>query len=223
MKIKPWLAPLVLGAVVCLWPVSAEADLITIAFGGQVASVSDPQDVLGGAVTVGQAYSGQYTFDSETPDLWTQYPDVGKYSCVYEGLVVNIGSLIVTPATSWVFVSNGSHGDGYGAQVDRTTSGSLVVTELGFSLHESTGTVFMNKLLPLTPPDLNLFPERYFSILAGPVTGEEFSIRGDVTYLVLVPEPCCLILLATGIAGIAIHRSQRTSPNGLLSRDHQRT
>jgi hypothetical protein len=202
--------------------VSAEAALITFAFGGQVTSVSDPQNVLGGAVTVGQAYSGQYTFDSETPDLWTRYPELGKYSCVNNSLQVNSGAFSVTPVTSSVLVCNQSYGDGYGVSAGQTTSGNLVVAELGFSLDESTGTVFTSKLLPLTPPDIGLFPERSFSVLAGPVTGQEFTIEGDVTYLILVPEPCSLLLLVTGFSSPVIYRLPRKFSSGFALRDHLR-
>lgn len=174
----------------------AEGALITFGFAGQITSVSDPQGVLGGAVAVGQSYSGTYSFDSETPDLYPGLLENGRYACTLNGLSVLLGSLPLVIPESFVSVGDHLRGDFYGVGTGKQLSGAWRVAEFGVTMHENTGSVFANDSLPLTVPDLNLFPTRSLWVQLGPTSGLEAIIQGTVTSW--IPEPGTLLLAAAG-------------------------
>ena len=203
LSAAPWMVGLVAG-MAGLSP--AEGALITFEFGGQVTSIDDPQGLLQGLVEVGQAYSGLYTFDSASPDMSADNSEVGRYACVRGGTDVTLGNLMISPEDSHVYVGNHTRGDIYGLSAGPTTSGDLTVSEFGFQLRENTGGVFPDDALPLVPPELNQFSFRSFGLMAGPVTGLEFTIIGNVTYL--VPEPGSFLFLMTGAVSLMMRRSR---------------
>lgn len=73
----------------------AHAEPICIDFKGEVRAVYDNSNLLGGEVTVGDAVTGTYTYESSTPD--TNYlQTVGDYQHFTSpfGITVNIGDLV---------------------------------------------------------------------------------------------------------------------------------
>ena len=57
------------GFVVALGGGIVQAGFVTWEFAGEVTSVEDDLNLLGGQVSVGSPFSGIYTFDPDTPDI----------------------------------------------------------------------------------------------------------------------------------------------------------
>ncbi|MBI4580032.1 MAG: hypothetical protein HY718_10045 [Planctomycetes bacterium] len=103
----------VLLSMVAVGP--AHAAILTFHFEGRVDRVSDPNGVLGGNVTAGDAFSGEYSFDSAASDQLSDDPEHGLFSTVPPFLFTVGPFSWISAATGYIRVSNGPNVDHYSA------------------------------------------------------------------------------------------------------------
>ncbi|NQT52616.1 PEP-CTERM sorting domain-containing protein [bacterium] len=218
-----------------LLPILASAVPITFDLVGQVDSVSDPAGILAGAgvpVAVGDTFTGSYTFESTTPDgnpaaSLAQYFVMGAPY----GFSVNMGGATYSYTTGGspsVHITVGNNNptmDTYGVSrispidvVSTATFPSIAWMDMMFTLMDTTGAVFSDTNLLLTPPTLSDFNINSFLLIGNTGTTDPpgFSISGRLTDLTLhgagdpvIPEPCTLVLLGLGSMGLASRRRRR--------------
>jgi hypothetical protein len=217
MKANPWFAPLVLGAAMGLGPVSAEAAMITFAFGGQVTSVGDPNGILGTSIQLGDTWSGTFTFDSQTPDKYPGDPTLGDYVTDGPGMILTVGQVTITPLASAISVLNLSWGDRFYMGPAGVTEWSglppgISIVEWGVGLRDPTATAFQCDALPLIPPPLELFTERFFYVSGGMGGGVVFRADASFTWFTLVPEPSSMLLGLFTITLLTTRRRRARPP-----------
>lgn len=197
------------GSAILLPFRQARAELITFSFEGQITELLGDVGFLGGSVPVGAAFSGSYTFDSNTPDS-VPLPELAEYEntltafTLYLGNHVLVGSGLQDQIQVWNNLDQ--EGDLYYVQ-DATPYLLARQAVCTFILSDSTGTSFSNDELPILPPDLLSFDDRKFQI-GGPAGS--FFIVGTVS--TLVPEPKTLVLL--GISALSLHMAKRNRSGG---------
>ena len=203
-------------------PQQANALPITFEFSGTVTTVNP---ALAGVFSVGQSFSGSYTFESTAPDadgtaVFGTYENVSAFTFNYGG-----GAYV------------GSTAPGVGSQSGRITVGNdepavlfpdtyrvlafeaietvngpdigafSVVAALLF-MGDPTGTAFGSDALPLTPPPLSGFTVSEFSL--GFNNGQvDVAVLGTITSFNQVPEPATLALFGIGLAGLGLAARRR--------------
>ena len=179
---------------VAIAPSRALGGLVTWQFAGEITSVTDPDGSLGGVFSIGTPFSGMYTFESTTPDTFPDILDSG----LYEGAVTSISGMVgdvvfsaFSSSPGRIYVSDDNAGDGYSVSGATVFLGAPVA--FGLRLGDSTGTIFSDNSLPLTPPDLRSLDNMLFLLVLEP---DGDALVGELT--ALVPDPTTLALLVAG-------------------------
>lgn len=170
---------------------------ITIFIKGEVAEVFDPDNILGGAINVGDPIFGSYTYDPATSDS-DPLPTRGEYlhtSPPY-GIAVNAGGFHFETDPSnvdfEVAISNdqGSPPEDYYVLWSNSNlplwNGALVEA-IGWQLDDPTGTALSSDALPTVPPTLSDW-ESIFGLNAYGRSGI-YNVRAHVMYAGLTPPP----------------------------------
>ena len=193
--------------------VSAQAAPILVTYGGTITSVEDPDGLLGGAVVVGDTFSGSVVYDPETAVDQSENPRQGRY-LIGTPVTGHLGQLLFeSDKNTLVFVGDDT---GYPPPVrdilrfsafrdyyEPAGEGMLAFTNMEMLLVGETW-VFDSDALS-TEFNLDDFTvEQSFSIMRGPPpellsSENEFEISGTVTSLAAVPELATLSLLALGV------------------------
>lgn len=185
---------------------AARATIVTFGFGGNITFVLDNQGRLGGGVSVGDAFSGTYSFDSTTPDAAPGDSALGTYDDAILSVAGQAGSLLFEgPAAGLNYIQVqdnllGAPSDVYVARTEVDVEQLLLDFSLG--LLDPTGAAFSNDLLPLEPPPLELFSATFH--LQSETLG--INVAGQVTSLTLVPEPGTAVLLGFATSSVAARR-----------------
>jgi hypothetical protein len=202
-------------ASVCL------AEQIKIGFAGSVNGISDPYNLLQGAVQQGDPISGFYIYDSATPDSEPGDTSVGIYEYLTSpyGMSLSVGSLTFqtdpTNVNFTVSLADNYYGpwDYYTVYSDNNLdlNGNVTVDTIYWHLSDNTGNALSSDILPSVPPDLSLWQyDNHFSVDGGrypfPSPSEKtlFSFGGQIDSVWLVPEPATLLLF--GLAGLLIRK-----------------
>lgn len=206
MDRRKTLAILIGGLMVGIGASSARASLITWEFAGEITRVLDDDGSLGGMFTEGTLFSGQYTFESSTPDSWPHVLDRARYADAVtsvSGVVGEVPFFALPSLTGRIFVYDNFDGDSYSGYGAAEFLGAPV--EFHLLLSDSTGSVFSDDSLPLSPPDLSLFDSTHFSLELGP---DGDVLAGELTSL--VPEPGSLALMVVGLSCLTRRRKWRS-------------
>lgn len=188
------------------WAGSAAAVPITFAFTGIVRGMVDTINLDPFGASVGDPVSGQFTFESTTPN--TGSPGEGEYvhgpSFAFDitiGTVTEngfLGQINVTPTTT-------SGSSRYSSLGFFLFSGEFVLMEL--VLEDSSGTAITSTDLPLVPPDLAEFdpfapfPDPGSRIIGLAPAAETLEYNIELTSLIL-PEPSVGLLLVAGVGAL---------------------
>jgi hypothetical protein len=201
--------------------VSAQAEMVTFAFEGNLSQVDAP---LASTWNLGQAFSGTYTFDSNAANAGA--PGDGDYQRAPQDFHAMIGTAelirgIPAPigGLGSIMIDNGGvrpGGDSYRVRIatDGPPVSGLTPFSFRLDLIDSTSSALINNNLTSVPPILSAFQERTVTFAFSrfdPVTGDiSFaSAVGQVTGLTPVPLPAAAVFFGTGLLGLAGHRGVR--------------
>jgi hypothetical protein len=223
MKTVRWAGPLVTGVMVCLGLPAAEGAMITYSFGGQITSVTDAHQLLQGSIREGDAWSGTYTIDSETPDYYSNKSTVGLYFSDAPSFVIIMNAVTIIPNHSSIYIVDRADWDGlsmgpYGAsQSTGLPPGVDIGVEWGLGFTDPTGTANQGDALPLTPLPLELYSDRSILVNGGTDLGF-FRVDGTFDWfsVVVIPEPGAMALGICAITVLLAHRRARSSRKLIL-------
>ena len=213
-------------------PVSAaRAVPITYAFSGTITKVTD--ETASGAVKVGDSFSGHFTFESTTPDLFPADPDTGWYvqpnPLGPSGLSVAIGSSFThTLEPDADFLDSTQHisdptDDLVSIQWDDSTASNALYPTVSFiqgdiDLRAPDGTLHDDSLVTnLVLGDYTI--DRDFHLEGLRPEGSPgtfltvFLFTGTIETLTQVPEPSVagLVLASLPMLTVVIRRGRRTA------------
>ena len=188
----------------------AQGYWITIEIEAVVDGVDDPDGYLEGQINPGDIITGSYTYESTTPDSSPLDPVQGNYwhYATPAGISLSVGGFnFQTDPGSIQFCvavrnNNSSGHDIYWVHSDNNSSLSngTPVDYIYWSLKDHAGVVFSSDLLPINPPELQLWDDNVL------------RLQGDRTFLIdahvtsAVPDPVTFLLLAIG--GLALVRKK---------------
>jgi PEP-CTERM motif-containing protein len=176
---------------------------ITFNFQGTVELVDQS---LTGAFAIGQLLSGSYTFESATLGS-------GATPTSYDaltGVSFTIGSYLATSdgSVSEIAVQNDPTLDFYDVTVQALVGGSVggdLPNTFAIRLQDFTGLALNSEDLPTTPPPLAQFPVTQWFLQFDSGAQVEGSLT-SLTQATSVPEPSSLLLLSSGLIGLALRR-----------------
>ncbi|SRR5713101_2080388 len=177
---------------------TSDAKPINFDFTAVVASVEHP---VFPSINVGDLVIGQYVFESRTPDSDPGDPTRGLYLSGGR-FDAKIGALNFSFPLSFIEVL---HNYG-GAIIDRYTVAAVngnTLIELTL-LDDVHPTAFKDDSLPLVPPPLTAFYSKQFQVFVRNPPNPDFIARINANVVTLVPEPGTLILVAFGLAMLAV-------------------
>jgi hypothetical protein len=170
--------------------------VITINITAQVETVEDPDNILGGAINVGDTITGTYTYDPTTADS-NAAPTVGDYQHTSSpcGITVNAGGFVFRTDPSNVrFIVEicNDHGtptarDNYllRSYNNLPLSNGALVEHIAWQLDDPTATALSSEALPTTPPILTHWESIFGLTLTGhdpgDPTGSDYFVRAHVT------------------------------------------
>ena len=230
---RPRLRALILslGLLLAAGP-PAQAAPITFDFGGTVTSV-DP--ALAGSFAVSQSLTGSFTYESTS---LPSSPGGGNYFTALTALSFTVGTYSASflgplPPPSQdlkISVINLPGLDIFNVSAVTTDgltgppAAGFAFSGFFFSLQDNTGTVFSSTALP-TSLSLSSFDFPVFTLEFLDLDDNEFAVEGTVTSLTLVPptgggnggnggappipEPSTVVLLGSGLAGLAVWKRRR--------------
>lgn len=212
-----------LAALLSLLDSSSKAygGLVTFEWQGTVTDVGG----FGGTST-GDAISGQYTFDLNTPDIQPT-PETGIYDSAVKDWNAGFGGSTWSGDDMDISIVDWSF-DQYQVAIN---SGTAIVNGPvleGFSLanvifqlrNNNTTTGFVDAItsiaLSATPPTLTDFESREVTFHFGDGNGNSRIVVGSIDQLTAtsaVPEPATFALFGLGAAGLAVFRRRNRRPS----------
>jgi len=197
-------------------PSSAEATLITIQIEAVVDSVEDrgPGDgYLEGKIKAGDVITGFYVYESTTPDSSPLDAVQGNYwhYAPPAGIALTVGgfNFMTDPFNIAFHVAirnnNLSGDDSYwlASHNNLLLSNGTPVATISWWLYDPTGNALSSDALPTTSPILNEWQINDLRL----ETLRMFWIDAHVTTLILIPEPCTILLF--GLCGFMLIRRNK--------------
>jgi len=188
-------------------PGHSDAAPVTFNFGGSVSDVQGTVFAAGGSGANGFGsslpLSGNFTFNSATPDVLSSDPTWGLYVNPVQNLTVNVGTYtaMFSPGSSVLqVIKNPGAGDTYRLTVNGL-SGSTVngqfPTLFELDLINPSGNSFTSDQLPTAPPSLASFSANQWRLV---FNGVGNRVQGALTSL--VPLPAAVWLFGAGLVAL---------------------
>jgi N-acetylneuraminic acid mutarotase len=211
----------------------AQAAPITIQFSAEVAVVDDFSDLLGGAISVGNTITGEYTYESTTMDS-NPLSAVGDYwhTTAPYGISVNAGGFVFStdPANVGFLVEIVNDDLSPGFATDQyllrsynnlPLSNGIPVGHIAWQLDDPTATALTSDALPTSLPVLTDWQSLFGLTLEGGTSqfpGASYFIRAHVTNVAVRPAPVLESIEVTPPdATISVGQTQQFSATGTFS------
>jgi hypothetical protein len=198
------------------WAEPCAAAPITFSFTGSVTQTTFvPNDPFAGAIAVGTAFNGSYTFESTAPD-GNPFASNGSYNAfgMPYSFTATIGGF--TFATSDAMTINVGNGPADQYSVVACAGGPFCFGPIwALFLEDTDGTVFANDALPVVAPPLSAFETALFTYRS--FVGDNFvEVTGQLESLACsagcepvgtpIPEPATFALVASALAALRLRR-----------------
>ena len=212
----------------CLLAGAAQAEDVAVALSGQITRVDDRGNLLAGNAVIGQAFSGEYSYDNAAADT-NPDPAIGAYhfSTPPYGIAVSVGALDfqTDPARTdlLIEVDNdfGPPWDIFGVRSrnNLTLPDGMVIERMSWQIEDTTASAIDSDALLPGPPVLADWQQSIGVVIAGcnaaafdgfaceedPASGKyTFTIGGVVTSATAVdPTPVTLEELIAKVQALA--------------------
>jgi hypothetical protein len=196
---------------------NARGDIVRVNLNGEVTSVVDPAGLLGGQVSVLDAVTGFYRFDTSTPDGKPLNSNEGEYQQTTQGcgisLNINVMSFTSNPNPENMnflikVINDTDSNDSYmlSSTSNLPTDGGLAVSSIHWQLDDSTCTALSSDALVAATPG-----QWGYNILDITFRGAGGGgrIEAIITYTESVPEPASVLTITFGILFIGGRRSKK--------------
>ncbi|MEW6535059.1 MAG: hypothetical protein AB1454_05505 [Candidatus Auribacterota bacterium] len=196
---------------------TAHAEFITVNISGVIDNVNDPFNVLEGAVQVGDAFNGSYTYDTDQIPL-THIPNQSSYvySTPPNGIIVNINGLVFKTKTTnvdlLIQIGNDRFSQDYyivqSVDCEPLSDDIQLIDSIRWQLSDTSMAALSSQYLTDEAPDLSVWPFSQLDISGWPNANstENFGLFGTVNSaevsMPMIPEPLSLVLLGTAITGL---------------------
>ena len=204
-------------------------ELITINVTAQVGLVSDLDNVLGGAISVGDIISGTYTYDPTVPDS-SGFTTVGEYWHVSPpyGIRVFAGGFVFETDPSdvnfLVEITNDhtrTPRDNYllRSYNNLPLSNGMTVEHISWQLNDDTAAALTSASLPKVPPNLSDWDSVAGLTLRGENPNDSsvrgYIVRAHVTFVELASQPAQPDLVIESIGDAQQPFTDCTTPAGV--------
>ena len=193
--------------VVLGWSAPTGATLVEIGITAKVWQVDDRANLLEGKIQVDDIITGIYRYDSETPNTSTE-SNAGlymHYSMPYGIEIYGGGYTFKTDPDNVEFkvaIGNNYYSKDYyiiNSRNNVNLSNGIGVEMISWQLEDDTMTAISNTILPVTPPNLDIWD----SISGLEITGEKVGSNYDTfrissNVISAVPEPSMMALFLLG-------------------------
>lgn len=188
---------------------SASAAPMTVSLNARVDWVTDPSNALGGQISVGQVFSGTYTYDTATPGVPTatnalRYQATGPQSRVaLSSGTISFQSKEDGTQSSDIQIIDNWPQVGWDQQILRyenlknLSNGALPVNSIEISFNDSSGLALNSTNLPITAPVLGDYNEARI-VIVGQSNGQYYLVYLETESVELVVPPTLEIWPASG-------------------------
>jgi len=130
---------------------------------GQVTSVMDPSNFLGGGINVGEMIKGVYCYAPNTPDTFGS-PSVGFYSLEFYSISIGNDDFVCSDDMVLVISNDSGGSDVYSVTCEGMSSPlfSVPLSDGFIQLSDTDQTIFVDDSLPQSAPDLIEFETKKF-------------------------------------------------------------
>lgn len=172
------------------------SNLITIKIEAKVTSITDANNLLGGAIHINDQISGKYTYATGVPDGYPSNPHTGMYNYTSStcGMNFQAGGFVFKTDPSnvrFMFIIEDNSFTGYsyydvyfpGSINNLPLSNGMTVSEITIQLLDNTTTALSSDALPTTAPDLTKWTSKDLDFMGNDPAHPDktFFIRAEVT------------------------------------------